>query len=121
MNIQNFEYLRDQLFYCGFGHKLEDALKSKMAKDKQEFQLQYRGQIDSEPVRAELHFSKSRQTDKYFFNSFRVELPQNSARVTGSRRFQVKVGSQGADQCPGGAVPGMVPTGWQDLGYPWQP
>ncbi|GEM66565.1 hypothetical protein SMI01S_01710 [Sphingobacterium mizutaii NBRC 14946 = DSM 11724] len=89
MNIQNFEYLRNQLFYCGFGHKLEDALRSKMAKDKQEFQLQYRGQIDSEPVRAELHFSRSRQTDRYYFNSFRVELPQNSARVTGSRRFQV--------------------------------
>ncbi len=73
MNIQNFEYLRNQLFYCGFGHKLEDALRSKMAKDKQEFQLQYRGQIDSEPVRAELHFSRSRQTDRYYFNSFRVE------------------------------------------------
>ncbi|WP_313260647.1 hypothetical protein [Sphingobacterium sp.] len=89
MNIQNYEYLKDQLFYSGFGHKLEDILRSKMAKGKQEFQLQFKTQIDSENVKAELYFSKSKKTDMYFFNSYRVELPQKESRLFVSRKFHV--------------------------------
>jgi len=74
MNIQNYEYLRDQLFYTGFGNHLEGALKDKIVKGKQEFQLQFKTEIESDPVKAELHFSKSKQSDLYFFNSFRLEV-----------------------------------------------
>ncbi|OYD41818.1 hypothetical protein [Sphingobacterium cellulitidis] len=89
MNIKNYEYLKEQLFYSGFGHHLEDSLKSKIAKGTQEFQLQFNTQIESEPVKAELQFSKSKQTEMYFFNSFRIDLPQNGARLADSRRFNI--------------------------------
>lgn len=89
MNIQNYEYLRDQLFFTGFGNHLEEALKSKIAKGKQEFQLQFKTQFDADPLKAELHFSKSKQTDMYFFNSYRLELPQKVDRQASARKFYV--------------------------------
>lgn len=89
MNVQNYEYLKDQLFYSGFGNQLQEDLRNKIAKGKNEFQLQLRTKLEGEEVKAELHFSRSKQTDMYFFNSYRLELPADPSRTVNARKFYV--------------------------------
>ena len=90
MNEQNYEYLRNQMFYTGFGHNLQDPLLDKLSKGKQEFQLHYDTQIDSCAVRAELQFSKSKQSEMYFFNSYRIEVLPKGENSPMSQNFTIR-------------------------------
>ncbi|MDE3183091.1 MAG: hypothetical protein KGM16_06700 [Bacteroidota bacterium] len=82
MNQKNFEYLRDQVKYTGFGEGLENDLKQKMEEGKTEFKLQYQAKYGNDSVTAELNFSQSKKSDMYFFNSYRVAVQKdNSAEV----------------------------------------
>ncbi len=74
MNQQNFEYLRDQVKFTGFGEALEDNLKAAIQKEKPEFKLNHYTQYGEDTVSTELNFSKSKKSDMYFFNSYRVSL-----------------------------------------------
>ena len=82
MNIKNFEYLRDQVKFSGFGEGLENELKEKIAKQLPEFQLNHRVEFGKDVVTATLDFNKSKNSDMYFFNQYKVSLkPENSKEL----------------------------------------
>ncbi len=74
MNQKNFEYLKDQVKFTGFGEGLENELKEKMQKQSPEFQITHNTKFGNEDVIASLHFKKSNQTDMYFFNRYQLSL-----------------------------------------------
>lgn len=80
MNQKNFEYLRDQVKFTGFGERLENDLRQKIEEGKPEFKLQHQTQYGKDSVTATLNFSQSKQSDMYFFNFYQLSLQkENSA------------------------------------------
>ena len=70
MNNRNFEYLKDNIKYLGFGEKLYAELENKMKQGKPEFQLKIETEFNKDKIGAELHFKKSDTNDMYFFNRY---------------------------------------------------
>lgn len=98
MNHKNYEYLKEQLLFSGFGNGLEDSLKDNLQRQPDGFQLLFQTGMGKGRIRAELNFSKSSQSDLYFFNSYRLEIvPQGTEQrkaqlfyVNGSDRYTLK-------------------------------
>ena len=67
MNQKNFDYLKDQIKYTGFGQGLEDQLKEHMKKQAPEFTLHHQNLFGKDETTAALHFKKSPNSDMYFF------------------------------------------------------
>lgn len=79
MNQKNFDYLRDQVKFTGFGEGLESELKEKMQKQTPDFQILHTTKFGNEEVKTSLHFKKSNESDMYFFNRYQVALiPEHS-------------------------------------------
>lgn len=74
MNEKNFDYLKDQVKFTGFGDTLEAELKEKMRKQVPEFQLYHNTKFGNDVATATLHFKKSEQSDMYFFNKYDLTL-----------------------------------------------
>jgi hypothetical protein len=78
MNQKNFDYLKDQVKYMGFGEALETELKKKLASDEPKFTLEHEREFDSSKVTAQLEFNRSKESDMYFFNGYKVQtIPEN--------------------------------------------
>lgn len=93
MNQKNFEYLRDQIKFTGFGEGLEDKLKTAIEKGTQEFKLHHYTQYGNDTVNSELNFSKSKQSDLYFFNSYQVSLQKEGASEKMEQSFYINKGN----------------------------
>ncbi|SDW13471.1 hypothetical protein SAMN05444410_101314 [Hydrobacter penzbergensis] len=89
MNQKNFEYLRDQVKFTGFGEGLENELKEKMQKQTPEFQLTHNTKFGNDDVKASLHFKKSDQTDMYFFNRYQVSLTPEGSKDRMEQTFYI--------------------------------
>lgn len=79
MNQKNFEYLRDQVKFTGFGDALENDLKDKMEQQLSEFQLAHQAKFGNDTVLATLHFKQSDKSDMYFFNRYEVNFKPEQA------------------------------------------
>lgn len=93
MNEKNFEYLRDQLKYTGFGDALESELKEKMQKEEPNFTLTHNTQYGNDTAAATLNFNKSKESDMYFFNSYKVELQKENSKEALDQTFYINKGS----------------------------
>lgn len=93
MNQKNFEYLRDQVKYTGFGEGLENDLREKLSKQTPDFTLKHNAQYGNEMAVSELHFSKSSQSDMYFFNSYKVSLKKENVPDTMEQTFYINKGN----------------------------
>lgn len=93
MNQKNFEYLRDQIKFTGFGEALEDNLKTAIEKGKPEFKLNHYTQYGNDTVTTELNFSKSKQSDMYFFNSYQVGLQKEGTPERLEQTFYINKGN----------------------------
>lgn len=93
MNEKNFEYLRDQLKYTGFGDALESELKEKMQKEEPNFTLTHNAQYGNDTAAATLNFNKSKESDMYFFNSYKVELQKENSKENLEQTFYINKGS----------------------------
>ncbi|MEO7978885.1 hypothetical protein [Flavobacterium sp.] len=93
MNEKNFEYLRDQIKYTGFGEALESQLKEKMQKEEPDFTLTHNTQYGNDTAKATLNFKKSDQSDIYFFNSYKVELQKENSKEALEQTFYINKGS----------------------------
>jgi len=78
MNEQNFEYLKDNIKYMGFGEKLNEQLENNLQQGKDDFQLNFRTEVNKKPFEASLHFRKSDNSDMYFFNSYNASLQKSN-------------------------------------------
>ena len=80
MNEKNYDYLKDQLKYTGFGEGLQNDLKEKMEKQTPEFQLNHSQKFGKDEVTSTLHFKKSNDSEMYFFNKYDAALkPEKEA------------------------------------------
>lgn len=80
MNPKNYDFLKDQVKFTGFGEALDSELKNQMQRGVPEFQLNHNTTFGKDIATATLHFKKSEQSDMYFFNKYDLTLkPENSA------------------------------------------
>ncbi|OXB10165.1 hypothetical protein B0A81_03900 [Flavobacterium plurextorum] len=93
MNEKNFEYLRDQIKYTGFGEALDSQLKEKMQKEEPNFTLTHNAQYGNDIAAATLNFNKSKESDLYFFNSYKVELQKENSKENLEQTFYINKGS----------------------------
>jgi hypothetical protein len=92
MNEKNFEYLKDQIKYTGFGEGLENELKEKMQQETPSFTLNHNAQYGNDTTVATLNFKKSKESDMYFFNSYRIELQKENSKEGLEQTFYVNKG-----------------------------
>lgn len=93
MNQKNFEYLRDQVKYTGFGEGFENDLKQKIQEGNPEFKLAYETKYGNDTVNATLNFSQSKQSDMYFFNSYQVNVQKENASEGMEQTFYINKGN----------------------------
>ncbi|MCO6148987.1 hypothetical protein [Flavobacterium sp. NRK1] len=93
MNERNYDYLKDQVKYTGFGEALEGELKQQMEKQQPTFSLKHDAFYGEDKVSAELSFRKSEQTDLYFFNSYRVSLQKEGRPESLEQTFYINKGN----------------------------
>lgn len=93
MNQNNFNYLKEQVKYTGFGEGPENDLKQKMEEGKPEFKLQHQTKYGNDSVTAELNFSQSKQSDMYFFNSYRVAVQKENSPEVMEQTFYINKGN----------------------------
>lgn len=93
MNENNFEYLRDQLKYTGFGEALEIELREKLKQQQPSFILYHETYYEDRVARATLNFSKVKDGDMYFFNSYKVELQKENISDALEHTFHIYKGS----------------------------
>jgi hypothetical protein len=93
MNEKNFEYLKDQVKFTGFGEGLENELKERMQKNTPKFMLLHQGSFGKDETFATLHFRKSDQSDMYFFNKYDVTLKQENKVEPISQTFYLNKGN----------------------------
>ncbi|HEY1053504.1 MAG TPA: hypothetical protein VGE24_00145 [Emticicia sp.] len=93
MNQKNYEYLRDQVKFTGFGEGLEEKLKAAIEKGNPEFKLNHQIQYGNDTVSTQLNFSKSKQSDLYFFNSYQASLKKEGASGEIEQTFYINKGN----------------------------
>jgi hypothetical protein len=93
MNDKNFDYLKDQVKYTGFGEALEGELKKNIEGLQPTFSLKHDAFYGSDKICAELNFKKSEQTDMYFFNSYNVKLEKEGRPEALEQTFYINRGN----------------------------
>jgi hypothetical protein len=93
MNEKNFDYLKDQVKYTGFGEALEGELRQNIEQQQPAFSLKHDAFYGDDRVSAELNFKKSEQTDLYFFNSYKVQLQKEDDPESLEQTFYINKGS----------------------------
>jgi hypothetical protein len=78
MNEKNFDYLKDNLKYLGFGDKLVEALQSNLKEGKDGFTLHYSAEVNKKNFEATLQFRRSDSTEMYFLNSYKASLERTN-------------------------------------------
>ncbi|TCD28758.1 hypothetical protein EZ456_05085 [Pedobacter psychrodurus] len=102
MNENNLEYLQNNLKYLGFGESLYPQLKEAIGKELPEFKLQFEVNMAApnakdkpelaDTIRYELDFSKSKDTDMYFFNKYNASLQAAGKPNTLDQTFYINKG-----------------------------
>jgi hypothetical protein len=92
MNEKNFDYLKDNIKYHGFGETLNSLLEEQLKKGAAEFSLPFKAEVNKHEVEATLHFKKSDTTDMYFFNKYDTRL-KNERDETMAQTFYLNNGS----------------------------
>lgn len=92
MNENNFEYLRDQVKYTGFGESHEETLKEQLQQQPDSFQLKHSQEFGKDKVEATLQFKQSDHTehrDMYFLNSYDLKLQQDGEKDALRQTFYI--------------------------------
>ncbi|MFC5683575.1 hypothetical protein ACYE2N_00400 [Flavobacterium sp. MAHUQ-51] len=93
MNEKNFEYLKDQIKYTGFGEALGGELKEKVKQQEPNFSINHEAYYGNDVARVNLNFKKSDQSDMYFFNSYKMELFKENTKESLEQTFYINKGS----------------------------
>lgn len=91
MRQENYDYLKNQIKFSGFGETLSDELQKQMQKGEKEFDLVYESKIGNDPLKATLHFSRSDRAEdggetNYRFRRYNVELKSGNNQDTSMRQ-----------------------------------
>ena len=89
MNEQNYDYLKNQVKYTGFGEGLENQLKEKMVQGEPAFTIRHNTEFGNDKMTSDLHFRKSDQTDMYFFNKYDTSLKKGNEDTEMKQTFYI--------------------------------
>jgi hypothetical protein len=78
MNEQNFEYLKDNIKYMGFGEKQHEVLEQLLREGKESFQMTFSSEVNKKPFEAILQFRRPDNSDMYFFNNYKASLERSN-------------------------------------------
>jgi hypothetical protein len=87
MNEKNYEHLKDNLKYLGFGEKLNEDLQKNLAEEKESFQLKYTAEVNRKPFEAVLQFRRSDKSENYFLNSYQASLERSNGQRMGQHFY----------------------------------
>lgn len=79
INMKNYDYLKNQALFLGFGEEPAKAIQEKMATGVSDFTVPHQTKFGQNEVNSTLHFGKSNGGDLYFFKKFDLELKQPGA------------------------------------------
>jgi hypothetical protein len=74
MNEKNYDYLKSQIKFLGFGENLQGELMNKIKEQPEAFSLNHQVKFGADEVSSKLNFTRSKESDLYFFNSFDLSL-----------------------------------------------
>jgi hypothetical protein len=89
MNEKNYDYLKNQIKFSGFGEELHGQLKDQIQKQTPEFSLQHATKFGQDDVTSTLHFSRSKESDLYFFNKFEVDVKKPGQEASLKQTYYV--------------------------------
>src|SRR5687768_801747 len=96
MEKENLEFLKERLYFLGFGERLNKAMEDKMKAGVKEFKLAIEGDVESMGINKKvayvLDFAKSDKQDRYFLNSYTASL-KNDGKVEASQKVLLSYGS----------------------------
>ncbi len=78
MNEENFQYLKDNIKYMGFGDKMSEVLETMLKQGPAQFSLTNKIEVNKKPFEVILNFRKSDVSDIYFFNSYHASLTRSN-------------------------------------------
>jgi hypothetical protein len=97
MNEKNTEYLKERIFFLGFGDKLNADLEKNIKSQKEQFQLPVEGEFakgeKKDVVKFVLDFSKSKENDMYFLNNYKATLKNDDLEKERSQTFYINKGN----------------------------
>jgi hypothetical protein len=96
MNKENADFLKERLFFLGFGDKLNAELEKKMQSGEERFKLPMVAEFTKgdkkDIVEYSLDFGKSKQNDMYFLNNYRATLAKLDPEQERSQTFYINKG-----------------------------
>lgn len=97
MNQQNVDFLKDRLFFLGFGDNLHKELDRKLAEKPDKFTLSFQGEFGKDNskkmVDYEIDLSKSKKEDMYFLNNYTATLKNEDPAKEKTQKFFLNKGS----------------------------
>jgi hypothetical protein len=86
---KNYDYLKDQLKYTGFGESegLHKDLREKMQSGAADFVLFHKASFGKDETVASLQFKKGTESDNYFFNRYSLMLRNEKSEEVGKQTF----------------------------------
>jgi hypothetical protein len=97
MNKENVDFLKERMFFLGFGDKLHNELEKKISQQPEKFNLSMQGEFQKGQQKSvvdyNIDFSKSKQSDKYFANNYTATLKNEDPAKEVSQKFYLNNGS----------------------------
>lgn len=97
MNKENVDFLKDRLFFLGFGDKMNAELEKKIEQQPEKFTMSMQGEFSKGEqkniVDYSLDFSRSKQNDMYFLNNYTATLKNDDPEKERSQKFYLNNGS----------------------------
>lgn len=97
MNKENVDFLKERLFFLGFGDKLHAELEKKIVEQTEKFTLSMQAEFakgnQKNIVDYSLDFTKSKKQDKYFVNNYTATLKNDDPQKERSHKFHLNNGS----------------------------
>ncbi|WP_333627461.1 hypothetical protein [Sphingobacterium siyangense] len=93
MNQKNLEYLQEQVKYTGFGEGLNDEIRTKIEAGEEKFIVLHEAEFGKDKVDAVLFFSKSKESDMYFFNKYDMALAKEGETEKLAQTFYINKGN----------------------------
>jgi hypothetical protein len=82
INMKNYDYLKNQVKYTGFGEGLDQELKERLEQQQSSFQIEHQTKFGQDEVNSTLNFEKSKTSELYFFNSYDLAIKQAQSEDT---------------------------------------
>lgn len=97
MRQDNVQFLKDRLFFLGFGDNLHTKLENKIKEGPEKFTLEMQGEFGTgdkkKIIDYSLDFSKSKKEDMYFVNNYTATLKGEKPELDKTQKFFLNNGS----------------------------